>query len=92
VTVHKTPDRRCRICGELHNSTRNAQEGHTRPPQPGDFSICINCAAISVFTEDLGLRAPTDEERGEVVDEPMMMTAITFIKLRGRREVEPECI
>jgi hypothetical protein len=31
-------------------------------PTPGDFSLCIRCASLNVFGDDMRLRAPTDEE------------------------------
>jgi hypothetical protein len=29
-------------------------------PKPGDFTICINCATLLIFTEDMGLSVATD--------------------------------
>lgn len=31
-------------------------------PEPGDVSLCIECAEWSVFNKDLRLRVPTDKE------------------------------
>lgn len=35
-------------------------------PEPGDFSLCIYCGSILVFTEKLALRMPTILELQEV--------------------------
>ena len=31
-------------------------------PSPGDCTICLGCQDILIFTEELGLRQPTDQE------------------------------
>ena len=31
-------------------------------PSPGDVTICLGCQDILIFTEELGLRRPTDQE------------------------------
>jgi hypothetical protein len=35
---------------------------HGDGPRPGDYTVCWGCVGICVFTEDLNLRLPTDDE------------------------------
>lgn len=35
-------------------------------PSPGDCTVCLGCQDILIFTEDLGLRRPTDQELEEL--------------------------
>lgn len=47
----------CCECG--HDITHAS--GPVRP-SPGDFSLCIRCASLNVFAEDMTVRKPTFEE------------------------------
>lgn len=40
-----------------------------QPPKKGDFTVCINCAVIMVFTEDLALKEATLCELAEMLTE-----------------------
>lgn len=46
---------RCPGCGKRLDGAR-AVTGNTAP-QPGDFTVCIRCAIVLRFTEELGLMA-----------------------------------
>lgn len=35
-------------------------------PSPGDCTVCLGCQDILIFTEELGLRRPTDQELEEL--------------------------
>ena len=74
--------RTCRICGDLLDAASNLGP-HRTAPSDGDFSICINCGAISVF-QGADFRTPTDEERELALQQPDVVTIIAFIKQRGR--------
>ena len=49
-------------------------------PGPNDFSICLYCNAISVYTDDMTLRAATDEERETVESLPEFQNVPTVQK------------
>ena len=51
----------CPECGYALDRSTNTTDHD--PPGPGDWSICINCAAALRFTETLGLRTTTIAER-----------------------------
>lgn len=55
----KIRDCRCPKCGhEFTDAT--SLEGHQ--PEPGDFSVCIGCATLLCFAEDMSMRRPTTAE------------------------------
>ena len=53
----------CRKCGYEIDAYTHAH-GNAKP-RPGDVSFCLNCGALSVFTKDMTLRAPTTEENAK---------------------------
>jgi len=56
---HPTPLTTCPQCH--HKIDRAAaQDRSGAKPTPGDFSVCINCAGVNVFTDDMRLRVATD--------------------------------
>lgn len=44
-------------------------------PEPGDASLCVYCAGLLVFAEDLTPREPTEAELPELLESPELMTA-----------------
>lgn len=42
-----------------------AADGNTTAPESGDYSVCWDCAAILVFTDDLSVRLATQTELSE---------------------------
>lgn len=53
----KMPVSSCVECGH----EMNAATGDTQP-QSGDYTVCINCGCLNIFTTDLTLRAPDTDE------------------------------
>ncbi len=53
----RVPSSMCCECGY----GMDACSGPSKP-SPGDFTLCINCASLNVFADDLTLRHPLDEE------------------------------
>lgn len=85
------PDRRmrpnaCLNCGKELDSTTMVSEEKIGPktrPSPGDFTICIECGHLMVFTKKMRLRNPTDAEILKVAGDKRMMaiqTALAAIK------------
>lgn len=54
-----TPTSQCCECG--HAVDRAAGIGDSTPV-PGDYSLCIRCACLNIFDENLAVLAPTDDE------------------------------
>jgi hypothetical protein len=62
--IHSTeiPATACPYCDYASDSAADLEGQET--PSPEDFSICISCAQILIFADDLTLRKPTaDEEK-----------------------------
>lgn len=55
------PECCCPVCQSQLNGATPADFGDARP-EPGNISLCINCAAVLVFADDLTLRAPRPGE------------------------------
>lgn len=51
----------CQACGHSHEVASAYGPGR-KGPTPGDFSICIECAALSRFDENLATQLVSDEE------------------------------
>lgn len=62
------PPSRCPKCGYLRNCLGYIYADDIYPKE-GDFSICSNCAAISIVKEDLTLREMTEKDRENISQE-----------------------
>lgn len=61
---HWTPRSPCPYCGVPLDLATGVP--HETPPEPGDAGVCASCAEVHVFTETLGRRKPTAEEKAEI--------------------------
>ncbi len=59
----ETPETSCPGCGRLLDRVI-MMDG--KPPNPGDVSVCANCAEINVFGPDLTVHAATLKELAEI--------------------------
>lgn len=82
TTLLKRPSL-CPSCGHTLDAATSADR--TQPdatPSPGDWNVCINCAVLLVFKEDLTCRAVTAEELQKAIAEhPELQTEIARTKL-----------
>lgn len=60
MTDHRTPTTWCPYCGTSLDGAMNVDGPNA--PDPGDVTVCLYCAGLAVFTDNLGLRFPTDAE------------------------------
>src|SRR3954467_8957072 len=60
----ETPPSACVECGYRVDHAAAFFE-KPQQPTPGDLSVCLNCAAVSVFEKDLTWRKPTRSEELE---------------------------
>ncbi len=56
----RLPSATCPSCGKKLDAATTFDEDVE--PSPGDVTICLGCQDILIFTEELGLRRPTDQE------------------------------
>ena len=53
--------RRAHLAGEM--------DGETIEPAAGDCTLCIKCGEWSIFTENLQMRKPTEDEARELASD-----------------------
>ena len=65
----------CPYCGYLCDAAASALNLEDTVPEPDDYSLCFACGEWLVFTADLGLRKPTDDEFTEIGTDQRMHAA-----------------
>jgi len=85
MTTTRIRDVLCPACGYAMTHTTAVEDGNA--PQPGDCSLCLNCGAVNVFSDDLGVRSASEAEIAEFMsDENVRQTvqrAQSYIRRRG---------
>lgn len=66
--VFRLPACACPTCGKPFNAAGHL-EPHQAGPKSGDFSVCLSCATVLIFTDDLRTRRMSEEERSQLSDE-----------------------
>lgn len=74
--MHKIDEFQCRTCGKALDASMGV-DGKNEP-SPGDFSVCLYCATVSVFTET-GVRRPTRDEDRAMRDSPLLKSIVDAI-------------
>jgi hypothetical protein len=84
---YRLPESRCPKCDYKLNGA-SIVSGEDVAPQPGDFSICLNCGQLLVYIDGTLLRKATAVEIRRLMDEPEQWAVIekaqAFIQQRGR--------
>jgi len=74
----------CTICG--HDLDGATQINGNNMPKPGDVSICVGCANIAIFDDDLKLRQPNLDEERELLKDQVIAEAqanvLLYLKVR----------
>lgn len=73
TTTTRTPPVRCPACDHLVDAATSTQGEAT--PSPGDLSVCVYCAAVLEFADDLRLTLMTQEQVDAL--EPEIRAAVT---------------
>ena len=55
-------------------------------PVGGDVSICLYCARVGVYEDDLSIRKPTPEERETFDKDDDIFKAVQAVKRHGPRD------
>lgn len=83
-------DCRCLNCG--HNVNKAASVDDDMSPSPGDATICLYCSHIMIFTDDMAMRNPTDEELSQIRNsadyQKMMWVARQFQKKTKSEKIQ----
>lgn len=68
---HRTPLMACPYCAKVLDA-----DPHDRTaPGNGDITLCVGCGEWCIFTNNLTLRKPTDEEQLEIGHDPHCIIA-----------------
>jgi hypothetical protein len=76
------PPVRCLNCGydcDRASGIVDQQAPDQQRPEPGDFSLCINCGHLSAYADDLTLRPLTDAEILLAAGDPHIVAASTAL-------------
>jgi hypothetical protein len=89
MITHAIPDMLCPACG--HHFTHAAPaDDSTTAPEPGDITVCIRCASLMVFGDDMRLRLPTPAEDAECRAMSDVMEATQAIRDLNAEHTPPE--
>lgn len=70
----------CWNCGAPFGAAADVlDEGQS--PTPGDFSVCLKCAAIGVFEDDLSVRQPELSELGAALRAERVSEYVTLVTM-----------
>lgn len=76
------PNTCCPACGYWFEAA-SCIDSPDATPSEGDFSACLNCGQLLVFTNDLQQRLPTEDEITESWKNAQLIKALRAIKKRG---------
>jgi len=79
---HRMPKAACTACGQRLDMASGV-DGDARPT-PGDLSVCIHCANVMTFTNNLLLRTLTTHELAEAMLDPDVARAVAAVTQMNR--------
>jgi hypothetical protein len=83
----KVPPGKCVECGYETDHASGGKES----PEPGDASLCIMCGSLSIFADDLTLRAPTVQEMlRAAADRNIQTLRRAILMVREEREAKKQ--
>lgn len=82
------PESKCVRCGYVIDMATSLADPEVHIPKAGDISLCLKCGLLSLFDENLKLRAPSDEEIVELLKNKeewdQVCKAVAIIKEQSR--------
>lgn len=89
----RMPALTCPECGYVTDAATQVDHEEPRIPKGGDVSICIKCAAVSIFIAPGSLRAPSAGELAEINGNRVINSAVRAIReIQRRRAEEDGCV
>ena len=85
--THKIKDSTCPECGHVADGATGA--GNNTTAKPGDVSLCIECACVAIFDEDLQRRKPTTDEIFMLNKDRKLQAFIRLLKQFHRERGKP---
>lgn len=77
------PSSNCPNCGVKQDGALAVTSIHR--PEPGDIMVCIDCSHICIYSDNLTLRDPTDEEMVEIAGNPTIIKMMRTINEANKR-------
>lgn len=74
----------CPYCD--YNMDRVSSVNNQAQPSPGDVTVCIQCAQVAIFCDDLSLRKTTKEEDRQFRSHPYLLKLQEAIKKVDRKK------
>lgn len=81
----QVPDAPCPHCGARLDGALNVSGDE--PPEPGDFSVCIKCGGLAVFTQLLGLREVLPHDCADMPDDLLVELHRVMVEVERFKEV-----
>lgn len=75
TTRHKASP--CLACGKKLDASTSTEGDHK--PSPGDATVCLECAHLMMYADDMTLRELTDEEMIEIAGDPRILQAMKVV-------------
>jgi hypothetical protein len=69
----------CPFCGKVNDRASNV--GGEGMPEAGDYGVCFGCASVVVYSDDLKLRGPTEQELAEAQADAELMHACGMVTM-----------
>lgn len=76
----------CPWCHAFLDAATVITDDENAIPVGGDVSICLYCARVSIYEDDLSLRKPTPKERETLDKDDGISKAISVVKVHGPRD------
>ena len=85
MATHVMPAAICPRCGKRELDRATNADGDQEPPRTGDFTVCIRCLQLLVYTDDLRLRSPTQQEVKKAYEMPEIMATMVLVSELKKR-------
>jgi len=75
----------CPYCGKRFDHTSDVESEHV--PEPGNITICVGCAGILVFGNNMEIQKPTPDQLEELKSHPAvkrMQSAVLLSRGPGK--------
>lgn len=75
---YRVPPSKCTNCGHVPDAA-DTVSGNDKPPEVGDYTICLYCSHLMVYGDNMVLRNPNDLEMKEIAGDPGLLEAQAFV-------------
>lgn len=72
---------KCRAINDAASGVVDRHARNTKKPKPGDLSLCLYCAHLMVYTDDLLFRELTKDEARHIMHDAKVQMALMAVKM-----------